>query len=75
MQPDNRAYERGKFYLVGSILQFIRVGDPLEIDYDFTPDEAAEYVANLEQQCTGRYEPLGVRIYTSNRPTKRKVKR
>lgn len=75
MSVDNRAYEIGKFYLVGSILKFIRHGDPLEIAHDFTPDEAAEYVANLEEQCSGKREYLGVRIFTGNRPTKRKAKR
>jgi hypothetical protein len=72
---DSRPYEIGKFYLVGSILRFIRHGDPLDIDCEMTPDEAAEYVANLESYNTGKQEPMGVRIFTSNRKPKRKTQK
>ena len=73
MSVDNRAYQIGKFYLVGSTLKFIRHGDDLIIANDFTPDEAAEYLDNLRSKYTGKQEPLGVRIFTSNKASKRKA--
>ncbi len=62
----SRNYEVGQFYLIGSMLSFIRVGDPKLIGEDYTADEAAEYVSGLSGY-PGQTVPSGVRIFTSSR--------
>lgn len=73
----DKSYEVGQFYLVGSVLMFMRRGNPKIHEVDMTPHEAAEYVAKHATNMRGYAGqpldmPQGVRIFTSNRKQKRK---
>lgn len=63
---NGRKYAVGQFYLVGSMLQLERHGDPRVFATDVSPDEAAELIEDLRNSGYPGSVLSGVRIFTKN---------
>jgi hypothetical protein len=61
-----REYKIGQYYLEGTILKFIRRGNPQIISVEYDPDEAADQVATISNYSTG------IRIFTNTDSKARK---